>query len=81
MHEYSRIADDWVQFRRALSKYSEGKKATLIRQFVERNVAEKFISVYGSGDVSATEIIPKESLDGFCEILVDRLDPETLQYV
>jgi len=81
MHEFQTVADDWAHFRRALTKYSMDKKESLVKQFIEKNVAEKFVSIYGSGEVSASDIVPRESIESFCEIIMTRLDPETLQYV
>lgn len=81
MHEFQTVADDWAHFRQALVKYSKEKKESLVKQFIEKNVAEKFVSLYGSGEVHAYDIVPRESIDSFCEIIMTRLDPETLQYV
>ena len=81
MHECRHVGDDWIRFRRAVEGKSEDKRNSLIRQFVEKNVAEPFILAYGSGERSASDIIPTASLDAFSEILATRLDPGTLQYV
>lgn len=81
MHEYHIIGDEWLRLRNNVESSSADKRKSAIRQFVVKNVADKFISTYGSGAVSATDIIPSESIDSFVDVLVERLSPESLRYV
>lgn len=81
MHECRAVGDDWVRLRRALESKSESKKKSLIRQFLDKNVAEPFVRTFGTGAFSADQLIPTESLDALADILVTRLDPEELRYV
>lgn len=81
MHECHFLGDDWTRFRKAVEGTSESKRASLVRQFIEKNIADKFVSTFGSGDVSFADLIPEESIDAFCDVLTTRLDPESLRYV
>ena len=81
MHECHFLGDDWTRFRKAVSGASADKRESLVRQFIEKNIADKFVSTFGSGDVKFSDIIPSESLDAFCSVLTTRLDPESLRYV
>lgn len=81
MHEYHVLGDEWMDFRKAAERYAADKQERLVRQFVQKNVADTFISRFGSGSVSAEEIIPKESIDAFSSVLMDRLSSRTLRYV